>query len=97
MAPENWKGKRGKHLKRVLAEAHDAAIILINPTDADKFLAVSMSCRPVESYLRASAIVCWVLYIPGMAFRGTWGKCCLRFKLRDFGTRASGFGSHGGS
>ncbi|CAN0040578.1 unnamed protein product, partial [Scytosiphon promiscuus] len=39
VAPENWKGKRGKHLKRVLAEAHDAAIILINPTDADKFLA----------------------------------------------------------
>lgn len=41
MAPENWKGKKGKHLKRVLAEAHDAAIILVNPTDADKFLRVS--------------------------------------------------------
>lgn len=41
MSPENWKGKRGKHLRRVLAEAHDAAIILINPTDPDKFLRVS--------------------------------------------------------
>lgn len=41
VSPENWKGKKGKHLRRVLAEAHDAAIILINPTDADKFLRVS--------------------------------------------------------
>eukprot|EP00903_Cladosiphon_okamuranus_P008823 g8450.t1 len=38
VSPENWKGKKGKHLRRVLAEAHDAVIILINPTDADKFL-----------------------------------------------------------
>eukprot|EP00752_Nemacystus_decipiens_P016206 g14493.t1 len=38
VSPENWKGKNGKHLRRVLAEAHDAAIILINPTDPDKFL-----------------------------------------------------------
>lgn len=41
VSPENWKGKKGKHLRRVLAEAHDAAIILINPTEADKFLRVS--------------------------------------------------------
>lgn len=41
VSPENWKGKKGKHLRRVLAEAHDAAIILVNPTDPDKFLRVS--------------------------------------------------------
>lgn len=41
VSPGNWKGKKGKHLRRVLAEAHDAAIILINPTDPDKFLRVS--------------------------------------------------------
>ncbi|CAN0416462.1 unnamed protein product, partial [Laminaria digitata] len=40
VAPENWSGKKGKHLKRVLAEARDSAIILINPTDVDKFLRV---------------------------------------------------------
>lgn len=42
VSPENWAGKKGKHLKRVLMEAHDAAIILINPTDADKFLQASV-------------------------------------------------------
>lgn len=41
VSPENWTGKKGKHLKRILTEAHDAAIILINPTDADKFLQAS--------------------------------------------------------
>ncbi|CAB1099452.1 unnamed protein product [Ectocarpus sp. CCAP 1310/34] len=44
VAPENWTGKKGRHLKRVLAEAHDAAIILINPIDADKFL----QARPAD-------------------------------------------------
>lgn len=49
MSPENWKGKKGKHLRRVLAEAHDAAIILVNPTNPDKFLRVSalISCFAV--------------------------------------------------
>lgn len=40
VAPENWSGKKGKLLKRLLAEAHDSAIILINPTDPDRFLRV---------------------------------------------------------
>ncbi|CAM9883800.1 unnamed protein product [Ectocarpus fasciculatus] len=63
VAPENWTGKKGRHLKRVLAEAHDAAIILINPTDADKFLKARVAALLELSAAQAAGLdVIWMGY-----------------------------------
>lgn len=89
VSPEHWKGKKGKHLKRLLAEARDAAIILINPTDAHKFLRVSVLVPQEYSENFSPVRACpWEVYCLG-GKGGTWreGRVCLQGGVQ--GLRAS--------
>ena len=62
-------------MKRVLAEAHDSAIILINPTDADKFLRVRIERRKKNTHTHTAELYCSSL-APRTTVLGWLGWCC---------------------